>query len=418
MQQKKNKQLAEGNRSVRRSKRGSSYLEEEENPVLTSQTVNENNTFGLEETHMAPLAMTANFLREEQTINYNQSVDALLENVHSTSPSSNPDTASNSLPRLYWDFMEDFPPSKGMFQDYSPESSFNASQTTQRRSNHGRYDNSLGFLTKKFIELIQNSEDGAIDLNEITRQLNVQKRRIYDITNVLEGIGVIEKKEKNIIVWKRQEVEENPASMQYKDSIVEQLKQLSEEENALDKAITDTQNALRELVCSQKELAYVTVSDIRSIPSLQGDTLIAIRAPPGTELEVPDPEEGMPPGQKRFQIFLKSSGGPIDCSLVESVEDSYPSFADSQDSSHHRTPQHVYGRDSQSRQPFLDDVGNLVMGPEVYSSQEGDYYTDSHPSHSGQVLRLFPPSPVDVDYLLDFDKDYGIADLYQGNDEI
>ncbi|GJQ15858.1 hypothetical protein GpartN1_g7649.t1 [Galdieria partita] len=206
--------------------------------------------------------------------------------------------------------------------------------------------------------------------------------------------------------------------MQYKDSIVEQLKQLSEEENALDKAITDTQNALRELVCSQKELAYVTVSDIRSIPSLQGDTLIAIRAPPGTELEVPDPEEGMPPGQKRFQIFLKSSGGPIDCSLVESVEDSYPSFADSQDSSHHRTPQHVYGRDSQSRQPFLDDVGNLVMGPEVYSSQEGDYYTDSHPSHSGQVLRLFPPSPVDVDYLLDFDKDYGIADLYQGNDEI
>ncbi|GJD11150.1 Transcription factor E2FB [Galdieria sulphuraria] len=342
--------------------------------------------------------MTANFLRGEQTMNYNQSVNALLESIQSTSPSSNPDTPSNSLPRLCWDFMEDFPSNKGLFQDYSPESSVNASQT-QRRSNHGRYDNSLGFLTKKFIELIQNSEDGAIDLNEITKQLNVQKRRIYDITNVLEGIGVIEKKEKNIIVWKRQEMEENSANIQYKDSIVEQLKQLSEEENALDRAIADTQNALRELVCSQKELAYVTVSDIRSIPSLQGDTLIAIRAPPGTELEVPDPEEGLPPGQKRFQIFLKSSGGPIDCSLVESVEDSYPSFPDSQDSSHHRTPQHVYGRDTQPRQPFLDeDVGNLVMGTEVYSSQEGDYYTDSQPSHSGQ--------------------DYGIADLYQGNDEI
>ena len=29
-----------------------------------------------------------------------------------------------------------------------------------------------------------------------------QKRRIYDITNVLEGIGLIEKKTKNAIQWK------------------------------------------------------------------------------------------------------------------------------------------------------------------------------------------------------------------------
>ena len=31
--------------------------------------------------------------------------------------------------------------------------------------------------------------------------LNVQKRRIYDITNVLEGIGYIEKISKNKIRW-------------------------------------------------------------------------------------------------------------------------------------------------------------------------------------------------------------------------
>ena len=29
-----------------------------------------------------------------------------------------------------------------------------------------------------------------------------QKRRIYDITNVLEGIGLIEKRNKNCIKWK------------------------------------------------------------------------------------------------------------------------------------------------------------------------------------------------------------------------
>jgi hypothetical protein len=56
-----------------------------------------------------------------------------------------------------------------------------------------RYDTSLGLLTRKFIDLLENSADGVIDLNVASVQLNVQKRRIYDITNVLEGIGILEK---------------------------------------------------------------------------------------------------------------------------------------------------------------------------------------------------------------------------------
>jgi transcription factor E2F3 len=41
-----------------------------------------------------------------------------------------------------------------------------------------------------------------LDLNGAAEQLNVQKRRIYDITNVLAGIGLICKTAKNIIQWK------------------------------------------------------------------------------------------------------------------------------------------------------------------------------------------------------------------------
>lgn len=52
-----------------------------------------------------------------------------------------------------------------------------------------RQDNSLGVLTKKFVSLIKSSPDHTIDLNEAVKELNVQKRRIYDITNVLEGIN-------------------------------------------------------------------------------------------------------------------------------------------------------------------------------------------------------------------------------------
>uniref|UniRef100_A0A8C9L3D3 E2F/DP family winged-helix DNA-binding domain-containing protein n=1 Tax=Serinus canaria TaxID=9135 RepID=A0A8C9L3D3_SERCA len=49
-----------------------------------------------------------------------------------------------------------------------------------------RYDTSLGLLTKKFIQLLSQSPDGVLDLNRAAEVLKVQKRRIYDITNVLE----------------------------------------------------------------------------------------------------------------------------------------------------------------------------------------------------------------------------------------
>uniref|UniRef100_A0A673MVR7 E2F/DP family winged-helix DNA-binding domain-containing protein n=1 Tax=Sinocyclocheilus rhinocerous TaxID=307959 RepID=A0A673MVR7_9TELE len=51
-----------------------------------------------------------------------------------------------------------------------------------------RYDTSLGLLTKKFVGLLSESADGVLDLNWATEVLEVQKRRIYDITNVLEGV--------------------------------------------------------------------------------------------------------------------------------------------------------------------------------------------------------------------------------------
>ncbi len=43
---------------------------------------------------------------------------------------------------------------------------------------------------------------GVLDLNVAATKLEVQKRRIYDITNVLEGIGLIVKQSRNNMQWK------------------------------------------------------------------------------------------------------------------------------------------------------------------------------------------------------------------------
>jgi hypothetical protein len=64
-----------------------------------------------------------------------------------------------------------------------------------------RKENGLVELTKKFIQLLVESRDKSLDLNKAMGVLSVQKRRIYDITNVLEGINLIIRYKKNHVKW-------------------------------------------------------------------------------------------------------------------------------------------------------------------------------------------------------------------------
>ena len=61
---------------------------------------------------------------------------------------------------------------------------------------------SLIGISQRFLSLIENSPTGEMDMNAASDELSVPKRRLYDITAVLEGIGLIEKRSRNIIVWK------------------------------------------------------------------------------------------------------------------------------------------------------------------------------------------------------------------------
>lgn len=68
-------------------------------------------------------------------------------------------------------------------------------------------------------------------------------------------------------------------------------------------------------------LAYLTHVDIRNVPCFTDDTLLAVKAPYGSTLEVPDPDEGMPPGRRRFEIQLSSRTGPIDVFLIQDANE-------------------------------------------------------------------------------------------------
>ncbi|XP_069076528.1 transcription factor E2F5 isoform X2 [Pleurodeles waltl] len=181
----------------------------------------------------------------------------------------------------------------------------------------GRHEKSLGLLTTKFVTLLQEAKDGVLDLKAAADTLAVrQKRRIYDITNVLEGIGLIEKKSKNSIQWKGVgagcNTKEVIDRLRYLKAEIEDLdlkeKELDQQKLWLQQSIKNVMEDSNNKMCS-----YVTHEDICNC--FNGDTLLAIQAPSGTQLEVPIPEMGQS-GQKKYQINLKSRSGPIHVLLI------------------------------------------------------------------------------------------------------
>ncbi|XP_075069838.1 transcription factor E2F5 [Mixophyes fleayi] len=180
-----------------------------------------------------------------------------------------------------------------------------------------RHEKSLGLLTSKFVSLLQEAKDGVLDLKVAADTLAVrQKRRIYDITNVLEGIGLIEKKSKNSIQWKGV-----GAGCNTKE-ILDRLRNLKAEigdldlrEKELDEQKVRLQQSINNVMddSANKLFSFVTHDDLCS--TFTGDTLLAVQAPSGTQLEVPIPETGHN-GLKKYQISLKSNLGPINVLLI------------------------------------------------------------------------------------------------------
>jgi len=68
-----------------------------------------------------------------------------------------------------------------------------------------RNGNSLKKICTKILRLYHSKEDLEIFLNEFSVNLNIERRRIYDIVNILEALDIVVKKSKNVYIWKRAE---------------------------------------------------------------------------------------------------------------------------------------------------------------------------------------------------------------------
>ena len=201
-----------------------------------------------------------------------------------------------------------------------------------------RQENSLGELTINFIDYVKTKGLELININEIVKKLKVKKRRIYDITNVLEGIGYIKKLGKNQIKWiKADFLKENIIlNNNNEDSNkINKFLELKKENEKLDLFLKEINLEFEKIneKPETKNYAYVTYDDLKNLADNNNNKMIAIKAPIDTSIEIidnknienlkenidnvcNDNKEILDNLKKENQIFMESKNGEISVYII------------------------------------------------------------------------------------------------------
>jgi hypothetical protein len=217
-----------------------------------------------------------------------------------------------------------------------------------------RSASSLGLLTRKFILLMESQgvpTQGPggdyteyLDLNYAAEQLGVKKRRLYDITNVLEGVGIIVRGEMNCVCWVKTPAERGLTSFFPNDCEVappytattpeqsqkeaeaqkvrERIEILKETENGLDQSIAEMKSRLLNSVTSQMGMsnAFVYASDLTDFlqpktENAQRQQLLLVHSPTGASCQVSTfaangEAQSSAGAGPRYQVEIRGKPGP------------------------------------------------------------------------------------------------------------
>lgn len=71
----------------------------------------------------------------------------------------------------------------------------------EKQADYNRKERSLSLLAEMFIQLYGDGKTSTICLDQAASQLSVERRRIYDIVNVLESLDIVSREAKNRYSW-------------------------------------------------------------------------------------------------------------------------------------------------------------------------------------------------------------------------
>lgn len=139
-------------------------------------------------------------------------------------------------------------------------------------------------LTQDFIALLITANGQELDLTQIGSMLNVSKRRLYDVTNVLDGIGVIERTGKSRIRWIGSKASSDET---YTEDVLQQRL------NNIDKMTIFVDKLLAELEESEEFQSYAWVSenDIKKLGNGEDFSFFALKGSKDLTIQINDTDE-------------------------------------------------------------------------------------------------------------------------------
>eukprot|EP00055_Hartaetosiga_balthica_P012874 m.63891 g.63891 ORF g.63891 m.63891 type:complete len:645 (+) comp8092_c0_seq1:482-2416(+) len=173
-------------------------------------------------------------------------------------------------------------------------------------------------LTKRFYEMLKSLCDGdTLDLNEAAKDLHIQKRRIYDITNVMEGVGLIEKRVKNKIVWSCAR-KQSPAFLSLKNEV----DALSDEEQNLLYAKNELLQSMKFLRDNaDASMKFVSNSDVHNSYLHHLRETYIVQASSQTQIDARYPcDEMNAAGTNSWTVQLFDMEGKLDCHKLRDGE--------------------------------------------------------------------------------------------------
>jgi len=283
-----------------------------------------------------------------------------------------------------------------------------------------RFEKSLGLLTTKFVSLLQKAHGGVLDLKLAADLLAVrQKRRIYDITNVLEGIGLIEKKSKNSIQWK---------PFVYKDALAgcnaqefssrvshlkREIEKLEDYENALDRHKIRIEQSIKNVTedIDTKRYLYVSTEDFNNSFGNE-DTIAVLSTPLDSSIQVENHQT-----QGTIQLKVRSATTPI-IAHVKVQSDIH----DGRENIKKRTYERAFNNVNQDGfEPAIkkyedgaDDDPDLAAAEILFKKDlpiRNDYDEYSSKQVDKPFLRL-SPLPTNRDYRFSLSEVEGVSDMF------
>lgn len=152
-------------------------------------------------------------------------------------------------------------------------------------------------LTQDFLNVLTSSEGKEVDLSQLESELGVSKRRLYDVTNVLTGIGVVERSGKAKVKWTGSGATEMETDLQ----------KVLKKEVEVDNMIEFVKNELDAIFSSQdfSDYGWVTNEDVLSLDPDSNLSLFSLKGPKDLTIENPEDEDGS------HRLICQSENGGI-----------------------------------------------------------------------------------------------------------